>query len=195
MLRSFTSPAASRVKYSVCRPLIFSLSDVDSFNRLFVPVLRNRSDISAVIVADGRGKAALLSRRPDGAWQNRLTDRAAWGKRQRWRTWRDDGQVIEDAWHDADYDPLQRPWHAGAMRLPHDREVYWTEPYVFFERKDPGITASAKWRDARSGEVHALDGPGFRSVQFHPESVLTQHGPQILSEMLHSVLLPVPVST
>lgn len=42
-------------------------------------------------------------------------------------------------------------------------------------------------RDPRSGEVHALRGPGFRSVQFHPESVLTQHGPRILREMLTSL--------
>jgi phenazine biosynthesis protein phzE len=48
-------------------------------------------------------------------------------------------------------------------------------------------------RDRRTGEVHALRGPGFRSVQFHPESVLTQHGPQILAEMLTS-LVPVPVN-
>jgi 2-amino-4-deoxychorismate synthase len=48
-------------------------------------------------------------------------------------------------------------------------------------------------RDPTSGEVHALHGPGFRSVQFHPESVLTQHGPRILSEMLAAVL-PVTVS-
>ncbi len=48
-------------------------------------------------------------------------------------------------------------------------------------------------RDRDSGEVHALRGPGFRSVQFHPESVLTQRGPQILNEMLHA-LIPVAVS-
>lgn len=29
-------------------------------------------------------------------------------------------------------------------------------------------------RDSETGEVHALRGPGFASVQFHPESVLTQ---------------------
>ncbi|MFI9583680.1 anthranilate synthase family protein [Streptomyces sp. NPDC052236] len=51
-------------------------------------------------------------------------------------------------------------------------------------------------RDRPSGEVHALHGPGFRSLQFHPESVLTQHGPRILSELLASllpaVLIPQP---
>ena len=43
-------------------------------------------------------------------------------------------------------------------------------------------------RDPGTGEVHALRGPGFRSVQFHLESILTQHGPQILSDLLVSLL-------
>jgi phenazine biosynthesis protein phzE len=43
-------------------------------------------------------------------------------------------------------------------------------------------------RDPHTGEVHALRGAGFRSVQFHLESILTQHGPQILSDLLVSLL-------
>ncbi|MEU3182859.1 anthranilate synthase family protein [Streptomyces sp. NPDC006923] len=43
-------------------------------------------------------------------------------------------------------------------------------------------------RDAESGEVHALRGGGFASVQFHPESVLTLNGPAIVSELLTEVL-------
>lgn len=38
-------------------------------------------------------------------------------------------------------------------------------------------------RDA-AGEVHALRGPGFAGVQFHPESVLTLRGPEILTDLL-----------
>ncbi|MGC4948436.1 anthranilate synthase family protein [Streptomyces sp. DT224] len=44
-----------------------------------------------------------------------------------------------------------------------------------------GIEAS---RDEVSGELHALRGPGFASVQFHPESVLTLRGAAIVSELL-----------
>jgi 2-amino-4-deoxychorismate synthase len=39
-------------------------------------------------------------------------------------------------------------------------------------------------RDRVTGEVHALRGPGLRSVQFHPESVLTRRGPGMLRELL-----------
>ncbi len=46
-------------------------------------------------------------------------------------------------------------------------------------------------RDAETGEVHALHGNGFASVQFHPESVLTADGPAVLGRLLASVL-PVP---
>ncbi|MEV7250476.1 anthranilate synthase family protein [Streptomyces cyaneofuscatus] len=44
-----------------------------------------------------------------------------------------------------------------------------------------GIEAS---RDEESGELHALRGPGFASVQFHPESVLTVRGAAIVTELL-----------
>ncbi|WP_406418675.1 anthranilate synthase family protein [Streptomyces sp. NBC_00873] len=45
-------------------------------------------------------------------------------------------------------------------------------------------------RDATTGELHALRGGGFASVQFHPESVLTLRGASIVAELLAG--LPVP---
>ncbi|WP_326615707.1 anthranilate synthase family protein [Streptomyces anulatus] len=39
-------------------------------------------------------------------------------------------------------------------------------------------------RDEDSDELHALRGPGFASVQFHPESVLTVRGSVIVTELL-----------
>ncbi|MGX1884256.1 anthranilate synthase family protein [Streptomyces sp. NPDC055287] len=46
-------------------------------------------------------------------------------------------------------------------------------------------------RDPATGEVHALRGPGFAGVQFHPESVLTLRGTAITGELLGQ---PVPAS-
>ena len=49
----------------------------------------------------------------------------------------------------------------------------------------PGVEAS---RDPRSGEVHALRGSSFAGVQFHPESVLTEHGIDLLRELVTPLL-------
>ncbi|WP_033216824.1 anthranilate synthase family protein [Kitasatospora phosalacinea] len=39
-------------------------------------------------------------------------------------------------------------------------------------------------RDARTGDVHALRGPGFAGLQFHPESVLTREGVEIVAGLM-----------
>ncbi|WP_043717508.1 anthranilate synthase family protein [Kutzneria sp. 744] len=51
----------------------------------------------------------------------------------------------------------------------------------------PGVDVCA---DPATGEVHALRSPGFASTQFHPESVLTEHGIDILERLLTGLLLP-----
>ncbi|WP_405481845.1 anthranilate synthase family protein [Streptomyces sp. NBC_00009] len=43
-------------------------------------------------------------------------------------------------------------------------------------------------RDAASGEVHALRGPAFAGVQFHPESVLSLRGADVVRELLAQLL-------
>ncbi|MEU9673588.1 anthranilate synthase family protein [Streptomyces parvus] len=45
-------------------------------------------------------------------------------------------------------------------------------------------------RDPATGEVHAMSGPGFASLQFHPESVLTREGPRIVGTTLSGLLTP-----
>ncbi|MGW2019244.1 anthranilate synthase family protein [Streptomyces sp. NPDC001927] len=44
-------------------------------------------------------------------------------------------------------------------------------------------------RDEETGEVHALRGPGFAGVQFHPESVLTMEGAELTASLLAGVLV------
>ncbi|GAA1364714.1 anthranilate synthase family protein [Streptomyces beijiangensis] len=44
-------------------------------------------------------------------------------------------------------------------------------------------------RDPASGDIHALRGPGFAGVQFHPESVLTLDGAAITASLLAAVLV------
>lgn len=44
-------------------------------------------------------------------------------------------------------------------------------------------------RDPETDEVHALRGPGFAGVQFHPESVLTMEGAALTASLLAGVLV------
>jgi PAS domain S-box-containing protein len=134
----------------------FSLLELRAFNRIFMPVLRNRPLISSVIFANNRGNEILLRRMPDGEWVNRVTDTRNWGKRQRWLKWRGVDEFLGEEWREQDYDPLLRPWHIGAMSLKRDRDVYWTDPYVFFDSKEPGLTNAVKWHDEVSGETFVL---------------------------------------
>jgi phenazine biosynthesis protein phzE len=43
-------------------------------------------------------------------------------------------------------------------------------------------------RDEADTTVHALRGPGFAGVQFHPESVLSRDGVPALAELLSPLL-------
>ncbi|WP_282704174.1 anthranilate synthase family protein [Streptomyces sp. CC219B] len=52
----------------------------------------------------------------------------------------------------------------------------------------PGIGVVEIGRDSATGEVHALLGPHFASIQFHAESVLTQDGVRILGTLAKRVL-------
>ena len=44
-------------------------------------------------------------------------------------------------------------------------------------------------RDPVTGDVHALRGPGFAGVQFHPESVLTLDGTEVATRLLSGTLV------
>ncbi|ARZ68892.1 hypothetical protein SMD11_3252 [Streptomyces albireticuli] len=62
---------------------------------------------------------------------------------------------------------------------------------------DRAVTAAGELevsRDPRTGEIHALRGAHFASVQFHAESVLTQDGPRITGALLAGLLTGAPVA-
>ncbi|WP_344682069.1 anthranilate synthase family protein [Saccharopolyspora taberi] len=51
-----------------------------------------------------------------------------------------------------------------------------------------GVGVVEASRDTTTGEVHALRGPFFASMQFHAESVLTQDGVRIIAEQMNAAL-------
>ncbi|MBM7773283.1 phenazine biosynthesis protein phzE [Actinokineospora baliensis] len=57
----------------------------------------------------------------------------------------------------------------------------------------PGFGAVEISRDPATGQVHALRGGHFASIQFHAESVLTQDGPAILGGLLAGLSATAPM--
>ncbi len=49
-----------------------------------------------------------------------------------------------------------------------------------------GVSVEA---DEKSGDVHLVRGPHYRGIQFHAESILTEHGRELLHELVRAVLV------
>lgn len=128
--------------------------DVDDpmrFRQIFVPFITQHRHVSSVLLASDDGRELML-RHDDEQWslrQTRPTDWPGWPLRYRWQTTAD---KISTEWRESDYDPRQRPWYQIAVNYaqqhPDARDwVRWTEPYVFFTSKEPGITVATTFRD------------------------------------------------
>ncbi len=44
--------------------------------------------------------------------------------------------------------------------------------------------------DPETGDIHALSGPHYRGIQFHAESILTEHGYDLVHRLVSALLLP-----
>ena len=135
-------------------------SDIDQqqllrFNEFFFPIIANHGEITSVIFAHESGREILLLQSDDGRWVNRISDPAAWGLQTYWITWNNNRQIESVEMCERNYDARERPWFKGAMSLPDDQTVFWTEPYIFFTTKEPGITASMRWQGS-DGSIYVI---------------------------------------
>ncbi len=147
------------------------------FNEFFFPIIANHGEINSVIFAHESGREILLLLAQDGRWLNRISNPQAWGKQTFWITWNADRQIESVDMRERDYDARERPWFKGAMSLPDDQSVFWTEPYIFFTTKEPGITAAMRWRGADGSrfvighDVRLLD-----MAEFTTQMAFSPHG-------------------
>ncbi|MBP5985929.1 MAG: response regulator [Azonexus sp.] len=118
------------------------------FNEFFFPIIANHGEITSVIFAHESGREILLLMTDDGKWINRISNPAEWGNQTYWITWNKNREIESVEMRERNYDARERPWFKGAMALPDDNSVHWTEPYIFFTTKEPGITAAMRWTDA-----------------------------------------------
>ncbi|MCG2575818.1 response regulator [Dechloromonas sp. XY25] len=131
------------------------LSQVLRFNEFFFPIIANHGEITSVIFAHESGREILLLMTDDGRWLNRISNPAEWGNQTYWITWNAQREIEKVELRERNYDARERPWFKGAMALADERSVFWSEPYIFFTTKEPGITASMRWQ-ATDGSQYVI---------------------------------------
>lgn len=135
---------------------LLDLDKPEAVNAALVPLLRAYPQVSSLMVADDRGREQMVLRMGSG-WRVRRTNVGAWGKTVEWREWTDAQPEAKIRKEEMGYDPRARPWFKGAVATLARTEAgasasertSWTEPYIFFTTKEPGITAAI----ARPGTI------------------------------------------
>jgi class 3 adenylate cyclase len=118
-------------------------------------VLRTHEQLTSVYYGQANGDFLMVKTMADGALDTKEITRGDGPAKVTW-TRRDPqgGTRAVDVEPDDGYDPRQRPWYGSALAGP---GVAWTDVYVFFTDRKPGITASLAMRD-REGKVLGVAG-------------------------------------
>jgi len=126
-----------------------------SMEKLLLQFLKARTEYAQAYFGRPDGDFLMVTRQKDGALDTKLIDHSEGRRRTTWIRRDFEGNVTarEDDPTDT-YDPRVRPWYDAALN---SKDVYWTDVYVFFEKQEPGITAS-RASIAPDGQVYAVSG-------------------------------------
>ena len=102
--------------------------------------LRTYPQLSSFYGGNEQGNFVMHRQNPDGTINTKVIERGQSSARVTWIHRDLSGNVVKkEVSGDDGYDPRQRPWYKGAVKT---RKLYWSDVYIFFTDKVPGITAS-----------------------------------------------------
>ena len=134
---------------------LFADSPWSGLERLMLQFLSSRTEYAQVYFARPNGDFLMVTRQDDGALDTKLIDHPKSRRRTTWIRRDLEGNVIAREEDPTDtYDPRVRPWYEAALN---SEGAYWTDVYVFFEKQEPGITAS-RASMTPEGRVYAVFG-------------------------------------
>ena len=118
----------------------FGSDNVERAGQFGRNVLQTYEQIASFYLADGNGQFLMVLRNAEGGTDTKLITIASNGTRQVRLTRRDAlGQVVDERELQDEFDPRTRPWYRGAVNA---RGLYWTDVYVFFTERAPGVTTA-----------------------------------------------------
>ncbi|MCP5157682.1 MAG: GAF domain-containing protein [Ectothiorhodospiraceae bacterium] len=112
-------------------------------------VLRTYPQVAIVSFGDADGDFLMYARQPSGAVDTKRIRRELGTVETTWVRRDASGAVVaRERAGDDGYDPRLRPWYTGATP---GRDVHWSDVYVFFTSRRPGVTVSAAVAAADGG--------------------------------------------
>lgn len=125
-----------------------SLAFNDQIESFFIEILKTYPQVTMINIGDEEGNFFMPKKLPDGGTVTKIINRTATPPRMTLKYRDANGNLIRaESTTEVDYDPRDRPWYRGAKE---SGEGYWTDVYIFFTDRQPGITASYP--------VHGRDG-------------------------------------
>lgn len=156
-VRTFLEPASDMVK--ILDSTLRNSSHLENLRVLGEPLaiqmLKNIPQLSLFSFGDTAGNYLMMKKMPDQSIHTKLIERGTSSVKVTWIRRGVEGQEIEREITEGEaFDPRTRPWFIGALKTA---DVYWTDVYIFFTDKIPGITASKAFRDS-GGEIIGVVG-------------------------------------
>ncbi len=107
---------------------------------LGLQMIKTYPQLASFFAADPQGNFVMHKQNPDGTIDTKVIERQPSNVKVTWIRRDAEGHVVNTETADDDnYDPRLRPWYEGAVET---RNIYWTDIYIFFTDKKPGITVS-----------------------------------------------------
>ena len=107
---------------------------------LGLQIINAYPQLSSFFSADPRGNFVMHKQNPDGTIDTKVIEREPSKVTVTWKRRDADGKVVDtETSGDDTYDPRARSWYEGAVQT---RNLYWSDVYIFFTDKKPGITVS-----------------------------------------------------
>jgi adenylate cyclase len=116
-----------------------------------IDAMNHVPQIADFIVGDATGDFVMVRRNDGGGIDLKVIDNTPGARKVEWIRGDAAGEEIGRDQDPTDtFDPRTRPWYTGALAT---NGVYWTDVYVFFTAKEPGVTASTKYRTPEGRDV------------------------------------------
>ena len=140
-LNAYLTPASDLVRIGA-ESMREYIDKIWSPNRtpLGLQIINTYPQLSSFFSADPRGNFVMHKQNPDGTIDTKVIERESSKVTVTWKRRDADGKVVDtETSGDDTYDPRARSWYEGAVQT---RNLYWSDVYIFFTDKKPGITVS-----------------------------------------------------